>query len=85
MPMTQEVGSSILSCGTASQLATSTFINALHGFTTPHWTQLVLYNMEMFSYSVQPSPSCLICTNAPKYVLTDCGLHNVIFGGGKFE
>lgn len=67
MPMTQEVGSSILSCGTASQLATSTFINALHGFTTPHWTQLVLYNMEMFSYSVQPSPSCLICTNAPKY------------------
>ena len=67
MPVTQEIGSSILSCGTASQLATTTFINSLHGFPTPHWTQLVLYNLELFSYSVEASPTCLICTNAPRY------------------
>ena len=69
MPITQEIGSSIISCGTASHLATSTFINSLHGFTTPHWMQLVTYNMELFSYSVEPSPTCLICANAPKYAL----------------
>lgn len=79
MPVTQEIGSSILSCGTASQLATSAFINSLHGFTTPHWTQLVLYNMELFSYSVEPSPACLICNNAPKYILCNMlPLHIVI-------
>ena len=73
MPVTQEIGSSIISCGTASHLATSAFINSLHGFPTPHWMQLVTYNTELFSYSVEPSLTCLICANAPKYALpTHC-------------
>ena len=81
MPVTQEIGSSIISCGTASHLATSAFINSLHGFPTPHWTQLVTYNTELFSYSVESSPTCLVCTNAPKYALPthcSCAMYSIV-------
>ena len=66
MPSTQDVGSSILPCTMAANIATGTWINSLHGYSTPHWTSCDFAMFQMFSYPAEPNPECLVCRNAPR-------------------
>ncbi len=66
MPSNQEVGSSVLSCTLAATLTVGAWLNALHGYTTPHWTSCDFAMFQLFSYRSESNNQCPICQKAPR-------------------
>lgn len=66
MPSTQDVGSSVLPCMMGGALATGGWINTLHGYSLPNWTSCDIATFQLFSFTVEPNPSCLLCQNGPR-------------------
>ncbi len=66
MPSNQEVGSSVLSCTLAATLTVGAWLNALHGYTTPHWICCDFAMFQLFSYRSEPNNQCPICQKAPR-------------------
>eukprot|EP00731_Ephydatia_muelleri_P030286 Em0021g809a len=62
-----DVGSSILPCSLGAMLATGCWLNTLHGYSLPQWTTADYATFNIFSYTVQSNPDCIICCNAPSY------------------